>query len=131
MENIKADYFKHHLEEGFRKTFAAQLEKSNAIYGRAAYSHGRPRQRSGRLRDALQSPDYFVKSSQSGAEAVAFYPTYIRLLDMRKFGNRKIYNRPVWGIFYKQTLKDMKNDFVDWLKEQTMRELTEAILGKS
>lgn len=124
--DFKAEFVKHHLLEGFKKTFAEQRKRAEAIYSTPGFSHGYPRQRSGRLRKALESPDYIVNAVSSGAQAIANYPLYIRFLDMRRMGNRKIYNRPVWGIFYKQTLRDMRYEFADWLEKATKETLAAA-----
>ncbi len=36
---------------------------------------------------------------------------------MKLIGNYRIYNRPIWGIFYKETFNDIKYEFADWCKQ--------------
>ncbi len=56
-----------------------------------------------------------VAGSGSSLYATIVYPTYIRFLDMKRLGNYRIYNRPIWGILYRQTLRDIRYEFSDWL----------------
>lgn len=119
-------YFTDYINRGFSRIFANQrLIAATKIYGKQAYrTDGTPRSRSGRLQQALASPTFSITSSGSGISAKAQYPTYLRLLDMKRLGNYRIYNRPVWGILYRETFKDIKYEFGDWCKQHvadTMR----------
>ena len=95
-----AKYFTEYVNRGFRRIFEEQRRIAAAkIYGKQAYrTDGTPRSRSGRLQQALASPTFSITGSGSGISANAQYPTYLRFLDMKRLGNSRIYNRPVWGI---------------------------------
>lgn len=111
---IQQQYFKQQLETGIRKILATQL----AIATDKIYSDPyNARRRSGALRVSLENPSYMITGSGSGVNAEVKWPTYIRFLDMKRFGNKKIYNRPVWGILYKETYNNIRYEFSDWLRK--------------
>lgn len=123
--DLVSKYFKEYVKRGFWNIFNEQRRIANEkIYSRNAYrSDGGRRSRSGRLREALDSPDYRVEGSGGSLEASYNFPTYLRFLDMKRMGNYRIYNRPVWGILYKQTFRDLKYEFSDWLRTQVIETL--------
>jgi len=45
---------------------------------------------------------------------------------MKKFGNRKIYNRQVWGILYNNALKDIKFNYGQAISDVVGEKLREA-----
>ncbi len=110
-------YFREYMSRGFNKIFNEQRNiAASKIYGSQAYrTDGTPRSRSGRLQQALQSPALQLSGSGSSLSATIAYLTYIRFLDMKRLGNCRIYNRPIWGILYRQTLRDIRYEFSDWL----------------
>ena len=114
-----AKYFTEYVNRGFRRIFDEQRRIAAAkIYGKQAYrTDGTPRSRSGRLQQALASPTFSITGSGSGISAKAQYPTYLRFLDMKRLGNYRIYNRPVWGILYKETFNDIRFEFSAWLRK--------------
>lgn len=114
-----AKYFTEYVNRGFRRIFEEQRRIAAAkIYGKQAYrTDGTPRSRSGRLQQALASPTFSITGSGSGISAKAQYPTYLRFLDMKRLGNYRIYNRPVWGILYKETFNDIRFEFSAWLRK--------------
>ena len=47
----------------------------------------------------------------------------LRILDMKKHGNMKIYNRPVWGYIYSEIANELKYGFSKEIKEAIRNEL--------
>lgn len=123
-----AKYFTEYVNRGFRRIFDEQRRIAAAkIYGKQAYrTDGTPRSRSGRLQQALASPTFSITGSGSGISAKAQYPTYLRFLDMKRLGNYRIYNRPVWGILYKETFNDIRFEFSAWLRKNLADSIRES-----
>lgn len=123
-----AKYFTEYVNRGFRRIFEGQRRIAAAkIYGKQAYrTDGTPRSRSGRLQQALASPTFSITGSGSGISAKAQYPTYLRFLDMKRLGNYRIYNRPVWGILYKETFNDIRFEFSAWLRKNLADSIRES-----
>ena len=123
-----AKYFTEYVNLGFRQIFEEQRRIAAAkIYGKQAYrTDGTPRSRSGRLQQALASPTFSITGSGSGISAKAQYPTYLRFLDMKRLGNYRIYNRPVWGILYKETFNDIRFEFSAWLRKNLADSIRES-----
>ena len=121
-------YFRDYINRGFRKIFDEQRRiAATKIYGRQAYrTDGTPRSRSGRLQQALASPSFSIAGSGSSLSATVQYPTYIRFLDMKRLGNYRIYNRPIWGILYKETFRDLRYEFTDWLAQFVKKSISES-----
>lgn len=121
-------YFRDYVNRGFHKIFDEQRRiAASEIYGKQAYrTDGTPRSRSGRLQQALASPSLSISGSGSSLAAVANYPTYIRFLDMKRLGNYRIYNRPIWGILYKETFRNIRYEFSDWLSEFIKKSISES-----
>lgn len=123
-----AKYFTEYVNRGFRRIFDEQRRiAATKIYGKQAYrTDGTPRSRSGRLQQALASPTFSITGSGSGISAKAQYPTYLRFLDMKRLGNYRIYNRPVWGILYKETFNDIRFEFSAWLRKNLADSIRES-----
>ena len=114
---LVSKYFAEYINRGFKKVFEEQRRiAATKIYGQQAYRpDGTKRSRSGQLQKALESPVVSLAGAGSSLTAAASYPTYIRFLDMKRLGNYRIYNRPIWGILYKETLQDIRHEFREWL----------------
>lgn len=123
-----AKYFTEYVNRGFRRIFEEQRRiAADKIYGKQAYrTDGTPRSRSGRLQQALASPTFSITGSGSGISAKAQYPTYLRFLDMKRLGNYRIYNRPVWRILYKETFNDIRFEFSAWLRKNLADSIRES-----
>lgn len=123
-----AKYFTEYVNRGFRRIFEEQRRIAAAkIYGKQAYrTDETPRSRSGRLQQALASPTFSITGSGSGISAKAQYPTYLRFLDMKRLGNYRIYNRPVWGILCKETFNDIRFEFSAWLRKNLADSIRES-----
>ncbi|MDR0829020.1 MAG: hypothetical protein LBN95_02785 [Prevotellaceae bacterium] len=118
-QNItKQDFIINVIERDIKNIYRAQL----AIAQSNIYVEGKKlkiikrrgsiiQRRSGQLLSALQNPDYMFQSFGEKFVAVADYPLYIRFLDMKRIGNRRIYNRQIWGILYNNSLKDIKYNY--------------------
>jgi hypothetical protein len=50
----------------------------------------------------------------------------LRFLDMKKFGNMKIYNRLVWGILYGETKAELSYGFFEEVRNALRRQLEAA-----
>lgn len=126
--DLLSKYFADYLNKGFRRIFEEQRQiAANKIYGKQAYrTDGTPRSRSGRLQAALDNPTFSMSGGGASLSAMISYPTYIRFLDMKRMGNYRIYNRPIWGILYKDTFVKMKYEFEDWLRSFVGRTLRDS-----
>ena len=126
--DLIAKYFTEYVNRGFRRIFDEQRRiAADKIYGKQAYrTDGTRRSRSGRLQQALASPIFSISGSGSGISAKAEYPTYLRFLDMKRLGNYRIYNRPVWGILYKETFNDIRFEFSSWLRKNLADSIRES-----
>jgi len=82
--------------------------------------------RSGSLLASLQNPDYLIQSQGENFVVSAGIVKHMRFIDMRKFGNRRIYNRQVWGILYNNSMKDIKYNYGQSIKDQVGEMLNEA-----
>ena len=125
IEGVKRQYFSQQIEKGIKDILEAQrMIATKRIYQkgserRLVKQDGRTLEgRSGLLLYALTYPEYKITFSGEGVSAVTVVPTYIRFLDMKKHGNFMIYNRQIWGILYSETLRNIKYEFRDWIKER-------------
>ena len=110
-------YMLEQLTKGIHRVLELQNQRADeCIYSRPEDPW---RQRSGMLRDFLQSQRFDMAYSGTGVRAAIDYPVYIRFLDMKRNGNMKIYNRIIWGALYRETLKSIKYEYRDWLKKVT------------
>lgn len=123
-ESIRAQYFRQKLEKGIRDIFEAQrLIATERIYQsgndriREKRGGSTLQGRSGVLLEALTNPRYGITNDGEGVRTETTLPTYIRFLDMKRYGNYQIYNRQIWGILYKETLINTKYEFRDWLEK--------------
>ena len=67
--------------------------------------------RSGSLLQSLQNPDYLMHAQDEKFTISAFIVKHMRFIDMKKYGDRGIYNRQVWGILYNNALKDIRYNY--------------------
>lgn len=132
IDRLVSWYFEEYVRRGFRSILNEQRAiAASKIYGKQAYdSNGSPRSRSGRLQQALESPVLDITARGAGISATVNYPTYIRFLDMKRIGNYRIYNRPIWGILYRETLRDIRYEFRQWLEENFSAEISEIYKSK-
>jgi len=82
--------------------------------------------RSGELLRSLQSPDYMIQSKPGGFIVTSNIVTYLRFLDMKKLGNRHIYNRQVWGILYHNALPDISYRYGEAIRDNVGEALQTA-----
>lgn len=121
---LKRQYFTEYIRAGFRDIFKAQRE---IAYRKTFYAgESSAKSRSARLREALEGVSVQITPSGSGIKATVEYPLFIRFLDMKHIGNYRIYNRPVWGILYRETLRDIRYEFSGWLQKNFGEELAKA-----
>lgn len=119
-------YFTEHVRRGFSSIFEEQRRiAAEKIYGRQAYrTDGTLRSRSGMLMKALESPALKLDGGEASLSASVSYPVYLRFLDMKRIGNYRIYNRPIWEILYRETLNDIRYEFRSWL-ENLLKDLAD------
>ncbi len=67
--------------------------------------------RSGMLLQSLENPDFIIQSSGEKFIVSASIVLHMRFIDMKKYGNRRIYNRQVWGILYNNALRDIRSGY--------------------
>ena len=65
----------------------------------------------GRLMSSLSHPSYTIVKTAEGFIVNSSIMQYMRFLDMKRKGNREIYNRQLWGILYRNTYPSLKYDF--------------------
>lgn len=112
------------LSKTLRKLFAEQQRLvSTRVYARGTKAD--KARRTGRLLEEVQGLRSKVNWSNEGNSARFDYPVYIRFLDMKRNGNRKIYNRPVWGHIY-GAVNAMRYEFRDWMADYLSNTLRES-----
>ena len=82
--------------------------------------------RSGSLLASLQNPDYLIQAQDEKFIVSAGIVKHMRFIDMKKFGNRRIYNRQVWGILYNNALRDIKYNYGQSIADAFGEKLKEA-----
>ena len=82
--------------------------------------------RSGALLESLQNPDYSIQAQGDKFVVSAGIVKHMRFIDMKRFGNRKIYNRQVWGILYNNTLRDIRLNYGQTITDLVGEKLKEA-----
>ena len=65
----------------------------------------------GRLLSSLSHPSYTIVKTTEGFIVNSSIMQYMRFLDMKRKGNREIYNRQLWGILYRNTYPSLKYDY--------------------
>lgn len=121
---IKGEYLKQQLQKGLNNIFEAQRSvAARKIDG----SEKANKSRSGQLMASLLNPDYKLSAYAAGVNGVINYPREIRFQDMKHLGNWRIYNKQIWRILYKETFANMRFEFSEWLRAQTVKSLQEAL----
>lgn len=134
IDQLQLEFIHRHINEGLKKIYQAQRN----IASRRIYQHGRDKRtvqekgptvkgRSGALMSSLVHPDKRVWKGELGNHAVFNYPIYIRFLDMKDFGNYKIYNRQIWGILYNDTFNNIRYGFTQEAREYIRNILIDAM----
>ncbi len=83
-------------------------------------------QRTGALLHSLENPQYSISGLDGKFIVTASIVQHIRFLDMKHLGNRRIYNRQVWGILYNNALPDIKYSYGKEVYDFVGRALREA-----
>lgn len=100
---------------------AEQVRKglAEAIAGQRQRAEIRPKKgfRAELLKEAIDNISYTVNEGQLGVQAIMQVPLYVRFADMRHLANAKVYDRPVWGHLYGETLQDIKYGYREWLRK--------------
>lgn len=114
-QDLKMEYFLSQLEKGVREVFARQAQSAQSNI----YSSGNDQEesRSGALREALEEAKYAITTVGQGLQLIATLPEYTRFVDMKAHGNREIYNRQLFGTLYRETMQDIKYEFLEWVKK--------------
>lgn len=118
-------YLAQQVEIGARAVFKEQHRRAvSSVYSDIYEEY--TRRRTFRLLNALAAPQVSVSVGAGGVTLDASVPLYMRFLDMRDHGNHQIYNRPLWGILYAETLKSIRYEYRDWLRERLRALLSEG-----
>lgn len=64
--------------------------------------------KSGYLKTVLESHKSSISNGGGTLQSINKVPLYIRFLDMKRYGNHKIYNRIVYGIIGKELFREIK-----------------------
>lgn len=76
--------------------------------------------------ESIQGNAGTVSESGSGVTFSQKIIKQLRFLDMKRPGNLKIYNRPVWGILYSETKAELSYGFSEEVKNTLRRQLEAA-----
>ncbi len=132
---IKQQFITGALNEGFRQINEAQRKiATENIYVKGKKKviekrEGKTIQQSGyeSLVKSLISPPYDLKVSGTTAFMTNRILKQMRFLDMKKYGNWRIYNAQVWGILYNETLPEIKYGFGDEVYKEISKQLETAL----
>lgn len=124
IEGLKIQYLKDQIERGIQSIFEKQRMIASADI---SIAERRGRSRGADLMASINNPDYLISSDGSGVRARITYPIQIRFLDMKHLGNKRIYNRPIWGTLYRETLADIRYEFRDWLQRRFKESMAKSI----
>ena len=124
--NAKIEFFKNTLSDGIRDILDRQRAIAQIKLSQAGGARDTTRGRSGMIMQTLsQTPR--IEQSGDGVRTELTYPVYIRFVDMKRYGNYRIYNRPIWGTLYGDTIKELKYGFREWLRSNMTENLTNAL----
>lgn len=111
----KADFIVQVLDRDVKNIYMAQrliAEQNIYISGKdLKSSKGKGKQvsqKTGRLLRSLSAADYDIQFDGAKFNVTSQIALHTRFLDMKKFGNHRIYNAQVWGILYGTTLPTIK-----------------------
>lgn len=119
---IQGQYLRDQLLQGIRQIYAAQRQIASR-----KMAYGPAKGRSGDLMRSLTSPEYTLTVRDGGVHGRLTYPKEIRFQDIKHLGNWRIYNRQVWGILWKETFRNIRFEFSDWLREKFKERMNEAL----
>ena len=115
---LKGDFIVKTLDRNVANIFEAQriiAERNVYVRGRnltikkkKGKSIGRY---TGRLMSSLSHPSYTIVKTTEGFIVNSSIMQYMRFLDMKRMGNREIYNKQLWGILYRRTFPSIKYDY--------------------
>jgi hypothetical protein len=135
---IKRDYIMNVLDRDIRNIYSAQqliAERNIYISGKELQQKKRKGsfigRRTGALRRSLDNPDYTISGNGALFNVTSNIVLHMRFLDMKKIGNRQIYNRQVWGILYNNALRDIKYNVGDSIADSLGEELKRAFNDNS
>lgn len=111
LQTLKMQYFRQQIDRGIKNIISAQQSIARE---RSAGSEGG---RGKALADALTNVRHSIADSGQGVAAEVWVPLQLRFVDMKKYGNWRIYNRQVWGTLYRDTLQEVKYEFRDWVRK--------------
>ncbi len=82
--------------------------------------------RTGALLESLENPHYSISALNGRFIVTSSIVKQVRFLDMKHLGNRRIYNRQVWGILHNNALPDIKYGYGEEIRDTIGRALKEA-----
>ncbi|WP_352422277.1 hypothetical protein [Proteiniphilum sp.] len=133
----KSEFVIQVLERDVKNIFNAQLliaRQNIYIKGRALKKEKRGGniigRKTGRLLESLENPDYVIAQRDDKFIVSSGIVKHMRFLDMKRLGNRKIYNRQVWGILYNNSLRDLRQGYGKELYDFVGAALSEAFSSR-
>jgi hypothetical protein len=79
-----------------------------------------------RIIQKLQNPDFVITQSGENFTVVNHIVKELRFQDMKHLGNWKIYNRQVWGILYNNSLRDIRYQMTNNLRDNLGEKIDKA-----
>ncbi|MBQ0056161.1 MAG: hypothetical protein KBT20_00765 [Bacteroidales bacterium] len=118
------------LEYGIKKIFDKQLEiaaQRRMSASQRQRSQARARGEASRIETELRKRVTQISTTATGgAELWAQVPLVMRFCDMKRNGDWKIYNQPIWGILYHEVFSDLSNKYRSWITFQMRLSLGRA-----
>lgn len=134
-ENItKQEFVIQILQRDLKNIYKAQLaiaRNSTYIEGKELnikkYNNQKIGVQSRALLQSLENPDYVIQTSGDKFIVTGNIVKKMRFLDMKKYGNLRIYNRQVWGILYNNAYRDIRFNYGKAISDLLGEKLNEAL----
>lgn len=130
---VKSEFVTGILERDIKNIYSAMelVAKSNVYIEGKALKEKKRRgakigKQSGALINSLENPVYSIIGINGKFIITAGIVLHERFLDMKKMGNRRIYNRQVWGILYNNALPDIKYNYGTEIRDIVGESLKQA-----
>ena len=124
---LKGSYFEERIRSGLAEMMTRQRAALGEAMSRGKGGGPAARSRSGQLMDSLSRPASRVMKRGATVSADIDYLLVMRFMDIRRLGDMRIYNRPVWGYLYGELFPDMRHGFRDWLRKALGNDLRTSL----
>ena len=129
----KSQFVVDTLNRDVQNIFKAQqliVEKNTRLQGKdlkKVQGRGRIGSRSGRLLASVQNPKHNIVGINGSFQLEAYVPLHMRFLDMKRIGNWKIYNRQIFGILYRNSMRSIRFGYGRDMHDILSNELDKAL----